>query len=454
MIVRTILLLVLSLLLASVGLEKEIWADEAHSLWFHSTQWSRLLDNTLPPLYFFFGGLVNPRAEPPVARLWSLAIFCVGLLAFCFHTRRLKSSAFFVGGIFLVCNPIILRHAVEIRCYGLVVTLTLCALALISEGVQSSKGGLWSLLVLLFLLPMTHPIGLPAAGAVVATWWCLRPKGVPVKHLIAGLTISALSCLTWYLTFDKASSGGGDWIPKPTFHRVCNKILQVVLGKTDVAYWCPIPGGYLSAYLSALGFGLLLTGLLFVNFRAFPRGGGLPYLAGALSLFAQLVFVTVTVQSLLMPRFFIGLVPFLALYLAYQVEVSESRSLALVIAILSGALFSYRWFGWEGRRSEEAWAGLVSTVQREASPETDIIVSSGITTYIARHYFKEWPVDRCVDFNEAEYDLEMLPSGPVYLLYRKSDHSRTADLRAELQATFEEEQIDSTSTGTLFRYRP
>ncbi|MGA9111625.1 MAG: glycosyltransferase family 39 protein [Smithella sp.] len=213
-------ILCFGIILRLVGLNKGIWLDEYFTIDIITRQdfleGMRSSGNLHPPFYFILLKLWSQiSTSEPFLRLLSV-IFSIGTIILIMRwVKRYNPLASLLTGLLYSTLPILLRYSQEIRCYQLVILLTVCAFIYASRIAASPhklSGYIW-ISFYLCLASATHLIGvflvIPVLLFIILS--TDDKRNIPWRNLIAAISLPCVIFLLEYLFFFKHLPEKDSW---------------------------------------------------------------------------------------------------------------------------------------------------------------------------------------------------------------------------------------------------
>jgi 4-amino-4-deoxy-L-arabinose transferase-like glycosyltransferase len=360
---------------------RSIWLDEAVALRIARTKDMRALlsdGGNMAAYFLFLKGWLGLGDSEWVARFPSVAFSAVGGGLLYLLARRLFDFRVAVmAAALLVVNSSVIRYGQEARSYAFELMLVTAAWFVLSVALERRRVRwfvLWGLLTALAVA--SHIFAVFFVAAQLASLVLLPPRQ-RWKGLLAGLGVAAAGSAP--VVFAAASTGSVHigWIP-PTSIFSFRQVLLFLGGNNfePSQDWLPrlISVVVLATYTLGwvVGLGLAVrTGLrLGRSWKTWSYGVPVMWLIVPL---AGATAVSATVQPLMVPRYFIALIPASCLLLALALSQLRRRaplSVALGVLVLLGLVGVARSYG----TGELGWRQAVTYLSEVARPGDAIVI--------------------------------------------------------------------------------
>lgn len=361
---------------------RSIWLDEAVAVRIARTrQLGALISDggNMAAYYLFLKGWLGLGHSEWMARLPSVLFSAVGCGLFYVLVRRLFDfRVAVVATLLLVVNSSFIRYGQEARSYALDLMIVAASWLALSVALERRKVWwflLWGLLTAFAVA--IHLFSVFLVPAQLASLLLLPIRKLPWKELLAGLGVAVVGAVPFLATAARTGSVHIGWIP-PMSLGSFRQVLLFLGGNNfePTPDWMPRLISIVVLAVCTLGW----SAGLWVAVRTVRKEGrsrqAWSHGVAAMWLFVPLAgatAVSAAVQPLMVPRYFIALVPASCLLLAIaisrlrgQVLVSLALSFLVVLSV-SGVARSYGTGDW-------GWRQAVRYLQQVARPGDRVVV--------------------------------------------------------------------------------
>jgi mannosyltransferase len=364
--------------------ERSIWLDEAVALRIAQTPDLRALlsdGGNMAAYYLFLKGWLGLGLGQSewVARFPSVMFSAVGSALLYLLARRLfDRRVAFVAALLLTVNSSFVRYGQEARSYALELMIVTAGWLVLSVALERRTVRwflLWGLLSAVAVA--THLLAVLIVAAQLASLLLLRLSKFPWKALLAGLGVAAFASAPVLVVAARTGNVHIAWIP-PMSIKAVRQVLLFLGGNNfePSSDWWPQTISVLVLAILAVGWA---AGLWIAVRTALRRGRSWQAWSCGVAAFwlivplAAATAVSSVAQSLMVPRYFIALLPASSLLLALAVShlqssVLQSMALGLLVILdLSGVARSYGTEEW-------GWRQAVNYLQQAARPGDDVLI--------------------------------------------------------------------------------
>jgi mannosyltransferase len=353
---------------------RSIWLDEAVGMRIARTpQWGALVSDggNMAAYYLFLKGWLALGTSEWVARFPSVVFSALGCVLLYLLARRLHGPRVaIVAALLLAVNSSVVRYGQEARSYALellIVTASWWALSAALERRRMRWFLLWGLLSAAAVA--THLFAFFVVPAQLASLALLPAKRLPWKGLVAGFGLAAVCAAPFLLIAARAGTTHISWIPEMSMESF-RQILRFLGGDNFEPSPNIVPSLITVVVLATLTLGLAAGSWVAVRVGLRLGRSHQTWSYGMPVMWLVVPLVTVTIvsavfQPLMVPRYFIALVPASTLLLAIAVSELQGRASAVALGLLvvlgiQGVARSYDMGEWGWRRA----AAYLSEVAR------------------------------------------------------------------------------------------
>lgn len=364
---------------------RSLWIDEAVALRIAQTPgWSVLMSDggNMPAYYLLIRAWTVFGDSLPILRLPS-ALFATASVGFAYLLafRLFGGRVAAVSGVLMAVNSSLITYGQEARSYAMTLMLVTAAW-LVLDAALERRTVPWFLLwgALNALAVASHLFSVFLVAAQLASLALVARGTLPWKGVLAGVGITALGSAQ----FLAAAAGRGDiqidWIP-PTSAAAFRQVVLFLGG----ANFEPSPD-LLPRLIALLVLAICAVGWLagiWIAIKSFRENGpsrvawahAVPAIWLTVPL-AGAVVASLAAHPLLVPRFFVALIPAGCMLLALALSKVQPRPLAyaglaaLAVLGLSGVVRSYGYTDW-------GWREVAGYLNRAAGPGDAVVVLPG-----------------------------------------------------------------------------
>ncbi|HUN56236.1 MAG TPA: glycosyltransferase family 39 protein [Smithella sp.] len=411
------------IILRLIGLNKGIWLDEYFTIDVITRndfiEGMRSSGNLHPPFYFILLKLWSQiSVSEPFLRLLSV-IFGGATIFLIMRWAKEYSSplASLLTGLLYSTLPILLRYSQEIRCYQLVILLTVCAFIYatrIAESPRKLSGYVW-VSFCLTLAAATHLIGvflnIPVLLFIIFS--TENKRDIRWRNLIAAISLPFIVFGLEYLFFFKhLPEKDSWWMANMSFTLIVYAAREIVGGSCLLRdesglFYKNFPILAILYNVSIIGLATVtLAGIIFfANWRK-----SFPLFIAAICYRLEMILYSAFVLPIFISRTILpGIVPLLG-FIGMQIAGIRLKWLKL-ISIMSVIIISMSFAGWWVVRGAwipvEDWREPVRLIKAQWNKNDIAIFYPGHTAGPVKYYFTDLPADSVVGVSRGEDMLEM-----------------------------------------------
>lgn len=356
---------------------RSIWIDEAVAVQIARTPGLEVLmsdGGNMAAYYLFLRAWLLLGDGMWMVRLPSVLFSAVGLGLFYLLARRwFDRPVALTAAALLAVNSSFVYYSQEARSYTMELMLVVACWLVLAVALDRQTARwfvLWGLVAAMAIATQLFAVFIVAAQ--VAFILPAVRKGFPRGTLAAGLATLAAGAAPFLFTAATRGSVQIEWIP-PTSIAALRQVLLFIGGNNFDPSTDPLPRLIEAVVLAVCAFGWYLGARRPPDPGSNPSPGTLAVtLWLALPLLGALI-ISVAVQPLLVPRFFIALIPPSCLLLAlavHRLPVAVHRRLAaglLILLGLSGVVRSYGVGDW-------GWREVAAYLSENSRPEDRLVI--------------------------------------------------------------------------------